>query len=212
MSTDVTPSAEVIATTTDGQISKAIGNYRALLEKHAPEFTSEAFQKGLGHPNLAIEMFALLRKYIEMFSKLITRVVSGIERTLSPKEVLKNTGRKQYVENDVVETIPRGMGDTKTIVLFKLDLSERDGVISDDNLEKEFRLRKLKPDPYTLAKVNQDDPTFADKYPNATHWRDENGKWCYVVFRQWIDDERIVSVSRNDNWWDDAWWFAGVPE
>src|SRR3989339_41723 len=31
----------------------------------------------------------------------------------------------------------------------------------------------------------------------------------YATFNRW-DDERNVNVNRNDNDWNDNWWFAGV--
>jgi hypothetical protein len=31
-----------------------------------------------------------------------------------------------------------------------------------------------------------------------------------AAFNQWNDDERNVNVNRNDNRWNDNWWFAGV--
>ena len=83
--------------------------------------------------------------------------------------------------------------------------------MSDDDLEKEYDLRGLKPaDPFSLGAVNEDDPALADTKPNCTHWKDANGKWCYVAFRHWGGDERIVSVFRYDDRWLDRWWFAGL--
>lgn len=34
---------------------------------------------------------------------------------------------------------------------------------------------------------------------------------CYATFDRW-NDERVVSVNRNDNDWNDNWSFAGVPK
>ncbi len=31
-----------------------------------------------------------------------------------------------------------------------------------------------------------------------------------IAFNQWNDDERNVNVNRNDNDWNDNWWFAGL--
>ena len=31
---------------------------------------------------------------------------------------------------------------------------------------------------------------------------------CYAIFNRW-NDERNVNVNRNDNDWNDNWWFAG---
>ena len=32
----------------------------------------------------------------------------------------------------------------------------------------------------------------------------------FATFNQWNDDERNVNVNRNDNDWNDNWWFAGL--
>ena len=115
-------------------------------------------------------------------------------------------------------------------MFLKPDLSNRNGYISDDDLEKEFELRGLKPaDPISVAAVNEADPAFADEKPHGTHWKDAKGKWCYAAFHRWDDDGRHVLVNRYDSdwldrWgdgrevnicrsdddWDDYWWFAGV--
>ena len=31
-----------------------------------------------------------------------------------------------------------------------------------------------------------------------------------ATFNRWNDDERNVNVNRNDNDWNDNWWFAGL--
>jgi len=31
-----------------------------------------------------------------------------------------------------------------------------------------------------------------------------------ATFNRWNDDERNVNVNRNNNDWNDNWWFAGV--
>jgi hypothetical protein len=60
----VTPSAEQKKATAS-QIDKAVGNYRALLEKHAPDFGAEAVQVVLGQSELAGEQFAVFRRRVE---------------------------------------------------------------------------------------------------------------------------------------------------
>ncbi|MDP3962308.1 MAG: hypothetical protein Q8Q03_00350, partial [bacterium] len=131
-------------------------------------------------------------------------------RGLNPQQVLDATGRKQYLNRDVVATMPKGEGDEVEVVFFKPDLSNRDGFISDDDLEKEFELRDLKPaDPVSVAVVNEADPALADEKPHGTHWKDAEGRWCYIVFHCEFG-ERVVVVYRLDGVWDDHWWLAGV--
>lgn len=133
-----------------------------------------------------------------------------VNRTRPPQETLNATGRKQYIDHIVVDAMPRGEGEEVEVVFFKLDLSKRNGFISDNDLEKEYELRGLKPaDAYSLAAFNEADPAFADTHPNATHWKDASGSWCYAAFDRW-NDERIVDVYRDGGDWSDRWWFAGL--
>lgn len=203
MTSIVTPS--VAKTTTAGQIDKAVASYRALLEKHGPEFDSEIVQLVLGQPETAQAMFTAFRARVEVQSNLFVRRVT-VNRNRTPIEMIEATGRVQYIDRKVVDTMPQGEGEEVEVVFFNLG---RD--ISDNDLEKEYKLRGLKAaDPYSLAAINEADPTFADQRPNATHWKNSNGKWCYADFPQWIDNERSVSVFRSDNHWYSYWWFAGV--
>lgn len=32
----------------------------------------------------------------------------------------------------------------------------------------------------------------------------------FATFNRWNDDKRNVNVNRNDNDWNDNWWFAGL--
>ena len=205
MENTITPSK----TTTAGQIDKAVGNYRALLEKHRGEFESEPFQLVLGQSELADEQFGVLRKRIEAISGMIVRRVS-VNRNRTPKQALDATGRKQYTDGDVVNAMPHGEGDEVEVVFFKPDLTNRNGYISDADLDKDYELRGLKPaDPYSVSVVNEADNAFADEKPHGTHWKDSNGKWCFATFGLWRG-ERFVSVDRHDYGWFDDWWFAGV--
>ena len=135
---------------------------------------------------------------------------STVNRSRSQQEALEATGRAQYTDRKVVDAMPKGEGNEVEVLFFKPDLSNRNSFISDDDLEKEFDLRGLKPaDPISVAAVNEADPAFADEKPHGTHWKDAKGNWCYATFDRWYG-KRKVSVYRNARGWDDRWWFAGV--
>ncbi|OGZ47247.1 MAG: hypothetical protein A3J54_01420 [Candidatus Ryanbacteria bacterium RIFCSPHIGHO2_02_FULL_45_13b] len=161
------------------------------------------------------DMFASILPVLRGFGEVIqTNVITRrvrVNRSRTPQEVLEATGRAQYTDRKVVDAMPKGEeGDEVEVVFFKPDLSERNGYISDDDLKKEFELRGLKPaDPISLAAVNEADRAFADEHPNATHWKDADGRWCYAAFNRWFG-ERKVRVRRGGGGWDDSWWFAGV--
>ena len=197
-------------TTTDGQIVKAISNYRALLEKHAKEFGAEAVQAVLGQSEFADEVLAIFRRRVEAISNLIIVPAVVVDCGRSPQQALEATGRVQYVDRKVVENIPKAPAALAEIVFFKPDLSKRNGHISDDDLEKEYALRGLEPvDPISLAALNEAAPAFADETPHGTHWKDADDKWCFATFDHW-DGKRSVRVNRNDDGWNGHWWFAGV--
>lgn len=197
----MTPSEE---TTTVGQIDKAVANYRAMLEKHSPHFAASVVQQVLGSSELAKEQYELFRKHVEVRSSMIVRHAT-VNRSRSRQEAISATDRAEYLNDEVVATMLQGTGDSADVHFFKLDR-----YISDNDLEKEYALRGLKPaDPYALAAVNEADQAFADEHPNCTHWKDVDGNWCYAAFGRW-GDGRFVRVFRDDFEWSDDWWFAGV--
>jgi hypothetical protein len=194
---------------TDGQIENAVNKLRDAMRKHRSEITPDVAQQVLGVENLGMMMFTPFRERAEAVSNLIVRKVK-VNRGRSQQEAIEATGRAQYTDREVVDAMPKGEGDEVEVLFFKPDLSNRNGFISDDDLEKEFELRGLKPaDPISVAAVNEADSVFADEKPHGTHWKDAKDKWCCAAFRRWLDG-RGVFVDRNDSDWSDGWWFAGV--
>ena len=155
--------------------------------------------------SLIEELIAVVRTHVEAISTLIVRNVN-VNRNRKPKEVLTATGRNQYTNDDVVNCMPHGDGETAEVIFFRVGR-----FVNDADLEKEYELRGLKAaDPYSLAAINEADPVFADTHPNGTHWKDAGGNWCYAAFDRWDGVGRDVSVHRRDRGWGDDWWFAGV--
>ncbi len=197
-------------TMTDGQIENAVNKLRDAMRKHRAEISSDVAQQVLGVENLGMMMFTPFCERAEMVSNFIVRKVT-VNRSRTRQEALDATGRKQYTDRKVVDSMPNAKADKVEVAFFKLDLSKRNGYISDDDLEKEFNLRGFKPaDPISVAAVNETDSAFADEHPNATHWKDVNGKWCYVAFSHLGGGGRCVDIARSDDGWDDRWWFAGL--
>ena len=192
------------STMTDRQIERAVEIFRAQLSKYAKEFSSEVVQQVFGQSELGPEWLAVLRNRVEAISNLIIRRAK-VNRTRNAQVAIDATGRRQYTDKDVVNAMPNGEGEEAEVVFFNLGR-----YVSDTDLDKEYELRGLKPaDPFSLAAVNEVDPAFADQKPNATHWKDSNGKWCYAAFGQW-SGERDVDVRRYGDDWRGGWWFAGL--
>ena len=194
---------------TDGQIENAVNKLRDAMRKHRSEITSGVAQQVLGVENLGMMMFTPFRECAEVVSNIIIRKVK-VNRSRSPEATLVATTRVQYTDRKVVDAMPKGEGDEAEVVFFKLNLSKRNGCISDDDLEKEFELRELKPaDPISVAAVNEADHGFADKHPNGTHWKNADGKWCFATFSR-LGGARRVNVDCGGGGWCDDWWFAGL--
>lgn len=160
---------------------------------------------------LADEFVVSVCKRVDAISDMIVRRVK-VHRSRSQQYMLDATDRKQYTDRKVVNAMPKDGCDEDDVFFFKPDKSayDKNGLISDDNLAKEYELRGLKPDPYAQAAVNEADPAFADDHPNGTHWKDKDGNWCYAAFLRWHVGERRVSVDRYAYAWYDRWFFAGV--
>ncbi len=153
---------------------------------------------------LAEEFVASVRRRVEVVSKLINRRVP-VDRSRTPEQVLDATGRRQYVIGDVAKVMPRGDGVEAEVFFFHVGRH-----LSDTDLDKEYELRGLVPaDLYSLAAVNEANPPFADEHPNATHFQDADGNWCYATFFRWGSEWR-VGVGSDGYDWDDDWWFAGL--
>jgi len=137
-----------------------------------------------------------------------------VNRDRTPQEAIEATGRVQYINHEVVDSMPRGEGAEVEVVFFKPEEWEYTGpaYMSDDDLEKALERRNLKDDPMAVLAVNEADPTFADDKPHGIHWKDKDseGKWYCAEFGYW-HGERGVSGSCDSCGWSDAWWFPGVP-
>ena len=156
---------------------------------------------------LADELVAVVRKRVEVVSNYVVRRVK-VNRSRTPQETLDVTGRRQCTYRNVVDVMPCGKGEETEVVFFNLGR-----FVSDADLKMEYELRGLNPaDPYSLAAVNEADPAFADEHPNATHWKDAIGMWCYAAFGRWGGGEGDVGVSFVVGDWSGRWWFAGVRE
>lgn len=199
----------VYAMMSDEQIEELVDKFRKELLEHRGEITYNTAQKVIEVEGIGLKMFLPLRERAEALSNLIVRKVK-VDRSRSPQDAINATGRAGLINSQVVNAMPTAEADEVEVVFFKVDMVGRNGYISDDDLEKEFELRGLKPaDPFSVAAVNEADPAFADEKPNGTHWKDNEGDWCYATFCRWRD-KRLVNVGRRDDHWDGGWYFAAI--
>ncbi|MEX1112282.1 MAG: hypothetical protein WEC84_02360 [Candidatus Andersenbacteria bacterium] len=156
---------------------------------------------------IADEMVAALSKRVWAMKRVIVRSVR-VNRLRTPQKALDATGHQQYATNPaVVALMPQGEGEEEIDVYFFYS-----SFVSDAEVEKEYALCGLVPaDPYSLAAVNEDDPSFVVDHPNVTHWKDTSGKWYSAAFYEW-DGERRVSVNYLGPDPHRNWWCAGLRE
>lgn len=132
-----------------------------------------------------------------------------VNRSRTNMEAVNATGRVQSLSNIVVEEMPTSTEEEMEIyfVPFKKTLSP-------SALEKAVDKVGCKlVDPVALCATNESDSEFADKYPNATQWRDKNGKVCYAAFAQLLLHKKRGVVVRQDEYhWEDEWFFGCVPK
>lgn len=195
----------------EGQIAKVTDLLAAKLRKSG--LLIEPSQEVLEHQGaeMADNFYADFRRRVEAQTNTIIRRVK-VDRSLTPEEAVNATGLMKYINDSVVASMPLGEGEEVDVHFFKPEAEEytKPGWMSDDDLAKAFERRGLTPDTRAQLAVNEEDTQFADDHPNATHWKDENGWWCFATCHRW-DSERGVDVYRGDgSGWVGRWWFAGV--
>ncbi|OGG54669.1 hypothetical protein A2764_01280 [Candidatus Kaiserbacteria bacterium RIFCSPHIGHO2_01_FULL_55_79] len=197
---------------TDGQIKDLLKKVAEAARKHRKDVSQKAAGQALGVPNIGTMMFAVFRQLADAMSNLIVHRVK-VDRTRTPQQALDACGRKQYVNSEVVATMPAGKGKNVRLTYFKPDKSAYDdnGLLKPGALDEEYKKHGLKADPQAQIDDNAANPNFADKTPNACQWTDKNGNHCYATFYRW-NGGPVVFVSRFGLDWDGRWSFAGVPD
>ena len=135
----------------------------------------------------------------------ISRIVT-VNADLTPQQALDATNRTQHVDSSVLATAP--MGDSGEV---RVDFIKIGRNVTDDEIELE--LVGTRPATFAeIAKANEDDPALFYDIFSGTHWKDEEGEWCCVVFYS-PSGLRLVYVSRYGAAgaaWGDRWFFARV--
>ena len=185
---------------THGQIGQI--NDRLATKLRESDLPSADVQKVLKMPgNTAIdEMVAIFRKHVGAQSDIIVRRVR-VDRTRTPQEVIDATGRTQYVNKNVLATMPQGEGDEVDVYFVP---TKR--FVPVEDVPAFLAQYGLVPDPRAQAAVNEADSAFADEHPNGTQWGDN----CYLMFSRW-NGKRNVDCRRSGSGWHDYWFLSGVP-
>ena len=202
--------ANTVATIVEGMTTGQAGNMADQLttycRKNGSTLPKDIVQEVLKQEggDLAKEQFELLRARVDRRASMIVRHVK-IDPTLTPKQVVDATGRNQYVSDEVLATMPASVGpDEDDVYFFKVGRS-----LTAEQLDKEYELRGLVPNPRKQVQANADDPSFADEHWNGTQWNRDGKVSSFLAFDGW-GGGRNVDGSRYGYEWDGRWWFAGV--
>jgi len=142
-----------------------------------------------------------------MSSRVISRVVSDIDRNCYPADILEAVGFKVFDSQGVLPTITYGVGPSSvTLNYFKPDRMIRNAV----HLALEFEVRNLMPDPLAQIVDNQQNPEFVKRCRNVTQWGLVGDISSYMVFMTKPHGLRVVICKRQKTSWPSGWWFAGV--
>lgn len=140
------------------------------------------------------------RKRVETISIVIVRRVR-VDRTRTPQQVVDATGRRKYIDADVLATVPQSEGDE--VDVYFIPTAGR--IVRMGKIPAFLAQYGLVPDPRAQAAVNEADRAFADKYPNCTQW----GNDCCLIFSRY-DGERYIGCHRYGDNWGPNWFLSGV--
>jgi hypothetical protein len=172
---------DVTSQKTEQAIDEAVASFRAMLEKHRPEFPYQAFLRAIDSPEFAKEQFGVLRRRVEAESEVIVRPFK-VDRTKTPRQLLDACKRVLWhIDDEVLKSMPMDGPEEGELVFFPL---RRDTLAAE--IKKVLDDRSLVPDYAAQMQVNADDSEFADEHPNGE-----------------------VSVYGRGILWSGTFWFAG---
>ena len=123
-----------------------------------------------------------------------------VDRNLAPMGGDKSYGRKNFLNEEVVASMPQYAEDEVDVYFIPIK-----GTLPVKDVAAFLAQYGLLSSPHAQAAVNEQDPTFADEHPNFSQWGDN----CYLVFNRWLG-VRYVGCDRDDDDWDDCWFVSGV--
>ena len=135
----------------------------------------------------------------------------NVDRKLPPTALPASIKRNQLIEDDeVLWQLPRGEGENVDVYFFRSKVAARYTLASDREIDAELEERGLVPaDWYSLSEVNKKLQTFADEFPNCTHWQDPRGVWYFIGFSTFCGWP-TMRIESSDKPFGKNWWHAGI--
>lgn len=131
----------------------------------------------------------------------IARLVTGIDRTKSVREIFGGTNRTKYFYANWVFDAASRHSDTEKMIYYlppngRMTPKERHDYVASFGMQEDFVLQ---------YRDNELNPAFADDYPNnAQLWRTGGGFGCAAWGRD--GSERCLVVFDDSFAWYDGWW------
>lgn len=134
----------------------------------------------------------------DMLSRPVT-----VDRSRSFEDLVSAIGGIYSLDPEALASMPRGAKAETIVYLFPVRR-----FFSGPELSRRCILRGITADPYALAQLNADDPSFMEKHPNGAQWM-SGGRWYCLTFRS--DQGRpMVGMSRVVGGWVGYWWLSGA--
>lgn len=84
--------------------------------------------------------------------------------------------------------------------------------MTEQELDEKYKaLNLVAIDAYTLAILNETDPRLCEKYPNGTHWKDQDGNWCFGKCTS-VAGKQSLRIGYGGIGWCKNLWFAGFSK
>ena len=151
----------------------------------------------------------LLREIEAEATNTMVVIAKRVDYNRDPMEVIRACGYKeQHITENVVRSMPRhGKRVVENVPVTFYRLGRWVG-IKESNWEEESRI--LEPDPYALAAIIEEDPSFIDTYPSYCQWGLEDNVARYLAFHRLLDVGRSVDCDLYGGGWVGSWWRSGV--
>ena len=129
---------------------------------------------------------------------------------LTPVQLLESPNRRLFVEDGADMGMPEARAGGSRVTLIALVHHA-----NDDEVERLLAAHKptglVAADPFSLSSVLKTNSVFAEHNFAGTHWRDCEGRWCYIAFDRWTLGRQLVYIARGERTWPAGWWISGVP-
>jgi hypothetical protein len=164
------------------------------------------------------ERKVLQQDFLEVFGRHLERIQSvldsmiyrdvWVEYQMTPKELLDSSGYKQYVDSNLLRTMPRL---TKVRRMMRVRFFNVPNITKAAEVELAYQQHFLVPDPYGQICVNRVNRYFPEKYANSTFWgcNGKKANWLTFTSNASLTENAVRCFSGSDSLASSTW-YAGI--